>query len=103
MPSRHAEMDALNKVKSLKNMPRCVDILVIRYTKSGVLSESRPCFHCIKSLQKSKINIRYVYYSTRFGTIVRENFNRMENSPLTYISSRIRNMIKNKESSTDTS
>lgn len=94
MPSKHAEMDALNKIKKWKNMPKCIDMFVIRFNKTGGLSESRPCYHCIDSLEKSKINIKNVYYSNSSGIITKEKFKKMKDSPLTYISSGVRNKIK---------
>lgn len=98
MPARHAEMDALNKVSTWKNVPNCVDLLVIRFSKSGLLSESRPCMHCIYFLQNSKLIIKNVYYSNSNGKITKEKFNNMLNSPLTYISSGIRYLnLKNEK------
>lgn len=90
MPSRHAEADVLNKIKHKKNLPRCVDIFVIRLSKSGTLGESRPCYHCLEMMEKSGLNIKYIYYSNYEGQIIREKFNFMKNNPSTYISSGVR-------------
>ncbi len=89
MPSKHAEMDAINKIKTKKNLPKKMDMFVIRITKTGLLSESRPCLHCLKALEKSKLKIRYIFYSKKQG-FIREKFKYMKDSPLTYISSGIR-------------
>jgi hypothetical protein len=94
MPSKHAEIDALYKINTKINIPKKVDIIVVRITRSGQLANSRPCFHCIESLEKSNLNIKYVYYSTTEGTFAKEKFASMKNSPLTYISSGIRNKMK---------
>lgn len=90
MPSRHAEMDALNKIKNKRELPRYVDIFVIRLAKNGTLGESRPCFHCLEALEKSRLRIKYVYYSNNDGLIIKEKFNTMKESPLTYVSSGMR-------------
>lgn len=74
MPSLHAEIDAYSKIKNYKNIPKKLDLLVIRITNGGNLAESRPCFHCINILAKSKLNIKNVYYSTSGGIIVCEKF-----------------------------
>ena len=90
--SVHAEMDALNKLRDCKTSEKKkikrtkYDMLVVRLTSSGKLASSRPCYHCIVSLIESGITIRHVYYSTQEGTIVREKFKTMLESPLTYIS-----------------
>ena len=94
MPSKHAEIDAYNKIKTYKNMPKKIDIFVIRLTKTGLLSESRPCYHCINSLEKSGLNIKYVYYSTSDGLIVKEIFKTMKYSDITYVSSGMRTKLK---------
>lgn len=90
MPSRHAEMDALNKIKRKRELPRYVDMFVIRISKNGSLGESRPCIHCIQMLEKSRLTIKHIYYSTNNGTIVREKFNNMKNSNIIHISSGMR-------------
>lgn len=80
MPSRHAEIDAYMKIKKYRNLPKKVDFFVIRITKSGKLSESRPCYHCIDILSKSRLNIVNVYYSTSEGKIVCESFKEIINN-----------------------
>lgn len=89
MPSKHAEMDALRKL-NYKNLPRTVDIFVIRISKTGILGESRPCIDCLKMMERSGLNIKYIYYSTKDGTILRERFSKMFYSDSTYVSSGIR-------------
>jgi hypothetical protein len=90
MPSRHAEVDAINKMKSRRNIPRYVDLFVIRLNKAGGLGESRPCSDCLKMLETCGLNIKHIYYSTASGTIVREKMSEMANSPDTYVSSGVR-------------
>lgn len=83
-------MDALTKLKYRKDLPRNVDIMVVRFAKTGVLGSSRPCAHCLESLNRSNLSIKYVYYSTCDGTIVKEKFNNMQDESITYVSSGIR-------------
>ncbi len=78
--STHAEMEVLRKLYKLnsknkvnKSFKKC-DILVIRLSPTGKLGQSRPCYHCLTSLAVCGIKIRYIYYSTSFGTITREKF-----------------------------
>ncbi len=85
MPSLHAEIDAYNKIKNFKHMPKKIDLFVIRITKGGNLAESRPCYHCIDILSKSRLNIRNVYYSTSYGTIVCETFENLRLNSKKYI------------------
>lgn len=92
MPSKHAEMDVLNKVKNKKNMPKKIDLMVIRLTKTGLLTESRPCYHCLCFMEKCTLDIRDVYYSTSEGTIVKEKLSDMKSNPVTCISSGMRNL-----------
>lgn len=80
----HAEMDAISKFsrifsrkRNYKNMKRKVvmDLVVIRISGCGDFGNSRPCCKCLETLHLSRTcRIRYVYYSTRDGTIVRERF-----------------------------
>ncbi len=85
-PSTHAEIDALNKVITWKNRPKKMDLFVIRVSATGILGESRPCFHCLKKIMLSGVNIIYVYYSKSDGTIVREKMRDMFNSGIVHIS-----------------
>ena len=94
MISKHAEIDALNKLhfrihKKHKITHR--DLLVIRMSKTGVLGNAKPCYHCMKRLSSSTfVNIRYIYYSSNNGEIVRERFNDMLLNPTHFISSGFR-------------
>ena len=81
--SIHAEIDAMKKLpyKKIRNK---MDLIVIKLTKSGKFGDSRPCLTCLKSMRS--LRIKHVYYSTCSGNIMRENFNGMEESPITYLS-----------------
>ena len=60
-------MDAMEHLKSkmIRNKNRniiCVDLYVIRHTKTRLLASSAPCLHCTSELSKIKwlkINNRY--------------------------------------------
>ena len=93
MPSTHAEVDAIGKIKNKKNKPKKLDIVVIRLTKTGALSESRPCYHCLCFMEKCSLDIRNVYYSTSDGTIAKEKLSDMKSNPITCVSSGMRNQI----------
>lgn len=89
--STHAEMNALSKIEkynTYKTMGQRqkYDILVIRIGKTGKLGVSRPCYHCIKSLQQSSVKIRNVFYSTESGKIVKEKLSEMNEQSFTHIS-----------------
>lgn len=85
MPTLHAEIDAYRKIRNYKNVPKKLDLYVIRITNGGVLAESKPCFHCIDILSKSKLNIRNVYYSTSDRTIVCESFAHLVSNSTKYV------------------
>ena len=39
-----------------------IDILVLRFTRSGLIGNARPCFNCLKMMKD--LNVNKVYYST---------------------------------------
>lgn len=90
LPSIHAEHAALIKLLKLKNRPRYMDLLVLRFSKGGKLGASRPCLNCLNKLEyislKHNIKICSVYYSTNDGKIDCEYLKDMRESPKTYIS-----------------
>ena len=85
----HAELDAINKLKPLKNKRmQNVNLLVIRITKSKILQNSKPCANCINVMkklpQKKGYNIKNVYYSDDNGKIIKSSINKLENDELHY-------------------
>lgn len=93
-PTLHAEIDAYHKLPAYyKSLD--LDIIVVRFTSSGKLCQSRPCYHCIKKLTEFGLSIKNVYYSKN-ECIHKEKFSDMMNSSLTKISSGMRNKNKNK-------
>jgi tRNA(Arg) A34 adenosine deaminase TadA len=85
-PSKHAEIDVMNKFFKKRNVPRTVDLYVMRISKSGSFGSSRPCLHCMVKLILSNINIRYVYYTNTNEELYREPFQFMM-STTSFISS----------------
>jgi cytidine deaminase len=75
--STHAEVDAVTKIIDHKNLPRKMDLFVIRLSKTGELGESRPCLHCLKILRRSGMCFKWIYYSTSQQTIVRDSFSNL--------------------------
>lgn len=90
--SVHAEHDCIVKFERKNKYTRNVsqkdkiDLICIRYSKSGKLGNSRPCMGCIKRMGKCSFNIRNVYYSTSEGIITRERFDEMDKQ-ITFLSS----------------
>jgi hypothetical protein len=82
MASRHAEMDVIRKIRHKKNVPAKVDLLVIRLSKTGILGESKPCYHCMECLRDSNLGIQNIFYSTADGKIVKETFSEMKEGQL---------------------
>lgn len=80
----HAEIDAMKKLnkkycskkKGMKNKKKKqVDLIVIRIGRLGDYRSSKPCQKCLESLVQMKcFKVRYIYYSTKEGTIVKEKF-----------------------------
>jgi deoxycytidylate deaminase len=95
-PSLHAEIDAYLKLDGYyKSID--LDMVVVRFTKDGRLIQSRPCYHCLKTLRGSGLSIKNVYYS-KDGEMHKEKFCDMLDSPLTKISSGMRQKaLRNKQ------
>ncbi len=72
--SIHAEMDAMKKIKSKRKQ---LNLLVVRFSNSGKLCESKPCYHCIEQLKK--LNLNKIYYSKEDESIVCEKLSMMKN------------------------
>lgn len=91
--STHAEIDALLKVKSeyaktKQRNPMKMDLMVIRFSKTGIINNAEPCLHCIRQLaQATYVNIGKIYFSTSSSTIMCKKFTDMLRTPTTFISS----------------
>jgi hypothetical protein len=98
-PSRHAEIGALLRCIRMPhnirhNKPTSFDLIIVRLSKTGIVGESRPCWHCLKELGRMEkclgIKIHRVFYShVEDGGyyIARESFKAMIHSKNTHISS----------------
>lgn len=98
----HAEMAVLQKLpyaqcirnkywklngknKKRKNIRKLTaDLVVIKTTKNGKLSMSKPCYNCTHKLNNNSfVKFRYIYYSTRDGDIIKIKLKDMLKTPLT--------------------
>ena len=66
----HAEEDAINKLKPIplnRKRYKKVSIVVVRFSKSGILCSSAPCVKCMNAmafqLPKKGYKLEYIYYS----------------------------------------
>jgi hypothetical protein len=78
------KLSALYQAKQHKSkVKQPIDILVVRFSRNGLLGNSRPCSTCQEWLSKTNksFRIRYVYYSTDADTIVRERVDKIRSSP----------------------
>lgn len=76
----HSEIDALNKLNNrFKN--KIVNMSVVRFNKSGKLTNSKPCYECIKYInEQNKVKIKNIYYSNEKGEIVRTTPSKLMNN-----------------------
>jgi hypothetical protein len=70
----HAEVDALRRyhgfLTSKRIKARRVNVLVIRFNKSGNLCESAPCFHCSRKLfDGGMVVVDKLFYSRSDGSV----------------------------------
>lgn len=76
----HAEIAGLNKIeKNNKYRKKIkVNVIVLRVTKTGLLGESKPCYHCIHRMANSKnVKIDKIIYSRSDGTCTTEKFSNL--------------------------
>jgi len=67
----------------------------VKISKTGLLSNATPCFHCLKQLHDAKyVSIKNVYYSDSTGKIICQKFEDLVNSPIKFISSGYRHRMK---------
>lgn len=69
----HAELNALQKLKRHPGArPQEINLLVIRLA-NGALTNSKPCFHCIKRMavftKRLNYKLNYIFYSISHSTI----------------------------------
>ncbi len=83
LPGIHAELDALTKLKPLRQKRlEVVDLLVIRLSKMNNIQSSRPCSNCIELMtylpEKKGYKIKSIYYSNNDGTIIKTDLQTLE-------------------------
>ena len=82
--SIHAELDAINKLKPLKNKKRLksINLLVVRLNMSKQVIMSKPCQRCIMMLETFPMTKGYkvnkIYYSDDNGNIIRTNIQKLK-------------------------
>jgi len=89
----HAEVSALKNC-NLSELYGCTtNLYVIRINKKGLLKMSKPCFHCIKFMnkitKKYNFNIK-IYYSNQEGEIVSSTLDKLTNDSKIYVSTRFK-------------
>lgn len=72
-------MNIINKIKKNKKIKKNIqyNILIIQIYNNKKIGESRPCYHCIKKMEKSYIKIKNVYYSTKDNKFMKEKLKDM--------------------------
>jgi cytidine deaminase len=89
--STHAEIAALKKILKKYNfkknniLPK-YNLIVLKISHTGHIGNSQPCFHCMQTLYKSNIPIKYIYYSTNCASINKVKFSDLINKS-SYVSS----------------
>ena len=83
IPGIHAELDALTKLKPLRQKRlEIVDLLVIRLSKTNNIQSSRPCYNCIELMnylpEKKGYKIKTIYYSNNDGAIIKTDLQTLE-------------------------
>lgn len=90
----HAEMDILKKLINRKLKHRYFNLLVIRIDRGKILKNSKPCQKCIAYMnyvnQNSPYNIKYVYYSTEQGIIIKQKLSDLTADPYQHLTKRFR-------------
>ena len=80
----HAERAAIDKLpyRPANKKPLKVSLLVVRFSKSGKLGNSKCCVKCIHDMQKLPIQKGYritkVYYSNSDGDIVKTSLKHLQ-------------------------
>ena len=83
VPGIHAELDAVTKLKPLRQKRlELIDLLVIRLSKTNNIQSSRPCNNCIELMtylpEKKGYKIKSIYYSNNAGDIIKTDLQTLE-------------------------
>ena len=81
----------INKLIKYKNLPKSIDLLVIKININNELINSKPCYHCIKFIIRKhrEINIKNIYFSNENGEIEELNISKININEM-YVSSGMR-------------
>ena len=88
----HAEQSAIDRLPNLTNKKhlKTINIIVVRISKTGMWSMSKPCIHCIKYMNNiaplKGYRIKRVYYSCEDGSIKNYSLNNMCDDPDYHVS-----------------
>lgn len=83
-PGVHAEKDVLMKLPYLKLKKRLmsINILVIRFSKTNKLQNSKPCCHCIREMEllpkRRGYKIQNILYSDSDGNIIKTSLRNLQ-------------------------
>ncbi len=89
-PGKHAEEDAITKLKPLERKKHLqnINMLVIRFSKNNKMQNSKPCANCIETMQilpeKKGYRIKNIYYSNENGVIVKSSLTNLQKEELHY-------------------
>lgn len=81
----------------MKCLHKKLEIVVIRTDNNGNLKNSKPCSHCIKNMKL--FNIKYVYYSTDDGKIIKERVENLTTDHLSGGQKNLKRLLKGKTNS----
>jgi hypothetical protein len=88
--SIHAEANCIDKIPMKRDGKiKKVDLLVIRVTRDGRCTMSKPCMHCISKMNSiicKNYRIRSVYYSNYDGEIEKLSLSKLNKDPHKHIS-----------------
>jgi cytidine deaminase len=87
--SIHAEMDAINKLPKKDGRLQKISLLVLRVTKAGKLTMSKPCMHCIEKMNSvisKNYKISSVFYTNKEGIFEKCSLRHLNDEPEKHIS-----------------
>ena len=91
--SVHAEIDAVSKLPYKKNKnknKKRIILFVARLSKTSIIGESRPCWHCLINAYKIALNkgykIQYIIHSTSNQNLIKKKYIDIVNEPHQHIS-----------------
>jgi len=82
----HAEQNVLLKSmrQKIKYSRKGYDIYSLRIFRSGRFANAKPCAMCVMRMDKSRLDIRNIYYSNKKGNIIKIAFSDLVNENLAH-------------------